>query len=203
MAYATTCYALRIALEAAVENRGGRFVETPEFTEHIDTAARWLCGRGRVGLMMAGGIGNGKTTLMKAIGGLFDYYTVYADIDINKNTPLRVEMVHATELARLNRDDYGKYKKLCDCPLLALDDLGQEPAEVLDFGNVDTPAANLLCVRYEKQLPTMVTTNLSATGKDNLRSRYGDRVADRVNEMFNVLAFKSPTFRRAAGKIRE
>ena len=39
-----------------------------------------------------------------------------------------------------------------DIDVLGLDDLGTEPSEVLDYGNVYTPVIDLLTKRYEEQL---------------------------------------------------
>ena len=44
--------------------------------------------------------------------------------------------------------------------MLAIDDLGTEPVEVMDYGNIITPVINLLTKRYEAHLFTIVTTNL-------------------------------------------
>ena len=38
-------------------------------------------------------------------------------------------------------------------PLLAIDDPGVEPREIMDYGNVFTPIIDLIGVRYEEQLP--------------------------------------------------
>ena len=48
-----------------------------------------------------------------------------------------------------------------DIDVLGLDDLGTEPSEVLDYGNVYTPVIDLLTKRYEEQLFTIITTNLT------------------------------------------
>ena len=64
--------------------------------------------------------------------------------------------------------------------MLGIDDLGTEPSEVLDYGNVYTPVIDLLTKRYEEQLFTVITTNLTP---QQIREHYGDRIADRLNEM--------------------
>ena len=48
-----------------------------------------------------------------------------------------------------------------DIDVLGLDDLGTEQSEVLDYGNVYTPVIDLLTKRYEEQLFTIITTNLT------------------------------------------
>lgn len=66
---------------------------------------------------------------------------------------------------------------------LAIDDLGTEPVEVMDYGNIITPVINLLTKRYEAHLFTIVTTNLDPK---EIHKRYGDRIADRLNVSFPV-----------------
>lgn len=59
-------------------------------------------------------------------------------------------------------------------------------------GNIITPIIDLLTKRYEAQLFTIVTTNLDP--KD-IRKRYGDRIADRLNEMMAKIVYRNPTYR--------
>ena len=57
---------------------------------------------------------------------------------------------------------------------LGIDDLGTEPAEVQDYGNIMYPIKELLTMRYDAQLFTVFTTNLEP--KD-IRQRYDNRIA--------------------------
>lgn len=141
--------------------------------------------------MLLGMPGNGKTTLMRAIVSLINLY----DLKSPYGDPVAVRSIAATELARINRDDYPRFKKLCNEPMLAIDDLGQEPSEILDYGNVATPAVDLLCHRYNEQLFTLVTTNLAKQGQRSIRATYGDRIADRFNEMMDFIVFNEPSYR--------
>ena len=72
--------------------------------------------------------------------------------------------------------------------MLGFDDLGTEPSEVMNYGNVYTPVIDLLTKRYEEQLFTIITTNL--TPQQN-----GDRIADRLNEMVKKIVFNNDTYR--------
>ena len=78
-------------------------------------------------------------------------------------------------------------------PLLAIDDLGKEPAEVMNYGNIINPMVELIEKRYKRQLFTLATTNLTPR---QIREKYGARMADRFNEMFNVVIFKSESYRK-------
>ena len=85
-------------------------------------------------------------------------------------------------------------------PMLAVDDMGTEAAEVYDYSNINTPVADLIDYRYNHQLFTFITTNLVAKKKDDrdvtIRMKYGDRIADRFNEMLHVIIFKDITYRK-------
>ena len=84
--------------------------------------------------------------------------------------------------------------------MLAVDDMGTEAAEVYDYSNINTPVADLIDYRYNHQLFTFITTNLVAKKKDDrdvtIRMKYGDRIADRFNEMLHVIIFKDITYRK-------
>ena len=67
----------------------------------------------------------------------------------------------AKYIAYLCKNNYEAYGKLISTDMLGIDDLGTEPSEVLDYGNVYTPVINLLTKRYEEQLLTVITTNLT------------------------------------------
>ena len=54
------------------------------------------------------------------------------------------------------------------------------------------PAIDLLSARYTDQLFTVVTTNLTPK---QIREHYGDRIADRFNEMFERIVFDNSTYR--------
>ena len=75
---------------------------------------------------------------------------------------------------------------------LGIDDLGTEPAEVQDYGNIMYPIKELLTMRYDAQLFTVFTTNLEP--KD-IRQRYDNRIADRLNEMMVKIVYNNKTYR--------
>ena len=67
-----------------------------------------------------------------------------------------------------------------------------EPTEVVEYGNVLNPIIDLIEYRYLRQLFTLVTTNLTA---EQIRKKYGNRIADRFNEMLEVIVFKNQSYR--------
>ena len=69
---------------------------------------------------------------------------------------------------------------------VCFDDLGTEDVTT-NFGNKSMVMADLILGRYGNRLPfyyTHVTTNLTP---DEVQAKYGDRVWDRMKEMFNVI----------------
>lgn len=188
MTHVQAADALTAAVMAEVERRHKHYRPSPEQSGYIDAAAEWLTDGGRFGLLLCGLPGNGKTTLMRAIASLIDWCNIKDDY----GEAMSVNSYDARDVARINRESYDRFKQVANLPILALDDLGLEPTEVLDYGNVLSPVIDLLSVRYNKQLTTLVTTNL--TGKD-IRKKYGARIADRFNEMMQVIIFTNATYR--------
>lgn len=179
------------AVISEVGFRGNAFMDSLHQKEVIRQAAEWCVDTKKVGLMLCGIPGNGKTTLMNAICQmfrLFDFKDTYGDTAY-------MRMESAVDIANMAKTKYDKFKKLCSAPMLAIDDFGEEPAEVLEYGNVLSPITEMLSIRYNERLLTVLTTNTAA---NRIRERYGDRIADRFNEMMKVIIFTAPSYR---GKV--
>ena len=174
---------------AEVEYRHRRFRKSPELENQIAKAARWLINQDRFGILLCGVPGNGKTTLMLAIRSLINYL----DMKDAYNESMTVFRIDAREIARLNKDDFAKFEKIRSKKMLAIDDMGLEPAEVMDYGNILNPVVDLLSYRYDEQLFTIVTTNLKP---EEIRQKYGDRIADRFNEMMHPVLFANGSYRQ-------
>ena len=76
--------------------------------------------------------------------------------------------------------------------MFGIDDPGTESQEVMDFGNVVTPVIDLLTKRHDEQLFTIITTNLTPK---QIREHYGDRIAERLNEMVEKIVFTNNSYR--------
>lgn len=180
---------IRGAFEAQVELRGGAVQYDEMTTSNLRKVAETLAGDShKFGLLLAGTCGNGKTTTMRAVQSV---------VQLLNNTRYRSGerignyLVEAKELAGLP-DETGVMKFYKATPLLFLDDLGREPTEVLKYGNVTSPITELLEYRYNQRLTTIVTTNLEPS---EIREKYGDRIADRFNEMFVVVRYTGNSYR--------
>ena len=177
---------LRLFYRAEVFKRGGAFIDDQDTRENLDKAARWLLNvkRPRTGVIICGGTGNGKTTMARALSET-----------IQKCNNTAVTRMTALQFAALEAQrDENRYK-LIQCrqaPLLFLDDVGTEEASVKVWGNVISPVVELIYQRYDLQNFTIATSNLNPR---QLAEKYGDRVGDRIREMFSVLAFNNESYR--------
>ena len=174
---------LNASVQAEVAWREREYQDSPEMQAYICEVARWMQESKTFGLLMCGVPGNGKTTIMKAMQSLLNY--------IGSDNALKI--MSAKDIVRLNKCNYEQYERVCRAPFLGIDDLGTEPAEVMDYGNVLNPVVDLLLYRYQEQLVTVVTTNLKP---NELRDKYQDRIADRFNEMMSKIIFKDRTYRK-------
>lgn len=172
------------AYTAEVNSRHGKFLLDEQTSTHIRLAAKALTTTDKFGIAFCGEVGNGKTTLMSAICNLTSYLFEKEDLFFRK--------VKATEVVEIyeNRKDF---RSLYEQPLLAIDDLGCEPVEIMSYGNVLTPTIKLLMARYEMQLYTMVSTNIEPS---KIKDRYGERIADRFREMLYIIPFTNKTYRK-------
>lgn len=185
------CYKLLYgSLKVEVQRSGHALRTDSETTRVVAEVAKGLhegCG----GMLLCGVCGNGKTSMLLAMQTATEWVkrarlfeTRYTTYDMDNMLFVKSKTIVRECETRL---DFYKRK-----PLLLIDDLGEEPTEVLDYGNVNTPLVDLLEYRYSAKLFTAISTNLN--GKQ-LREKYGVRIVDRLNEMMRVLVFKNQSFR--------
>lgn len=179
---------LTAAYQAEVAYRHRAYIANEKTAEYIRRVAEFLTGGGpKFGFMFCGRCGNGKTTLLRAMQTAINYLA-------NRNyfkEPKGLSALDAKDVVAISRD-FAEWKKYMDKELLAIEDMGREPAEVLEYGNRLNPVTDLIEYRYDRQLFTGITTNL--TPKE-IREVYGDRVADRFNEMLEVIVFENKSYR--------
>lgn len=166
-----------------------------ETTRVVAETARFLTSpQGiKTGMMFCGTCGNGKTTLMNAIGNSLEWmrnHDIFVDSE-NKDLYDYLTILDAKRIATDMKNDTVA-SKIKRNTLLGIEDMGREPAEVLDYGNVFSPIVDLLEYRYSSRLFTIITTNLTSS---QIREKYGMRVADRLNEMLHVVVFRNTSFR--------
>lgn len=162
--------------ELEVEHRGNVFINDENTHEKVTRVARWLFSSKQRGLILMGTMGNGKSTILHVINRLFKSTSTFGD---------------AQDIFEHFKKSQGSMR-YWDEPLLLIDDMGIEPIRCLVFGEEYYPISRLLLHRYDKQLTTIIATNLDI---DEIRSRYGDRVVDRMKETFSVITYEHKSYR--------
>lgn len=153
--------------------------------------------KGKKGLLIVGGIGVGKSAMMKIMQRIF------------KDTNSRFRLVNAYELKDLSelytiaqvKEMYG-YDLKSD---LYIDDIGFS-VDVKRYGNTVNIITELLMERYDlfinsgfkthlsSNLKTAITNDISNT--PTLKTMYGARILDRMKEMCEVINFKGDISQR-------
>lgn len=198
---------LAAAYRAEVAARGGQTQDWQTLNRRVQQMAKWLTASPKPGLLLYGGIGNGKTTLARAVRRTISKVLTSAS-DLLANgvwNATSEELRYAEQLRRSLREPVlvsafdivgmigtESFDKVKRAPFLILDDMGCEAATAKNYGTEVTPVAEIICERYDHMLPTIVTSNLD---DDGILRRYGSRVADRMGELFDRIAFDNASYR--------
>lgn len=130
----------------------------------------------RKGLLIAGNCGTGKTLIIK----------IFKEI-VKNLTSQAFKMTSTNEVVRNYDENGSKALKMYISSRFVFDDFGSENMGK-HYGKDEEVFKTIIEERYNKYiesgLTTYLTTNLTIT---QIKNRYGDRVASRINEMFNVI----------------
>ena len=183
---------IKAAYQIEVEKRGNTFADNNELQDQILQIARLFTEpTTKFGLLLCGGVGNGKSTMMYALQNLIRSL----EIPFNGNTTIAtygMRIESAKFIYNQVKVDSKEYRQIQETNMLGIDDLGEEEPTFIDYGNRVTPVIDLLSYRYCRMLFTMVTTNLTPA---QLRILYGIRIADRINEMMLIIPYANSSFR--------
>jgi len=151
----------------------------------------------RKGLFIVGGIGTGKSAMMKVMQRLL------------KDTDCRFKWVNGYELKDMSetytlseiKEYYGK-DLLCD---LYIDDIGFS-VDVKRYGNTINIISEIIIERYDLYIEsgylTHFSSNILPMIKDNpkniptIENIYGARVLDRMKEMCELITFNGQSLRK-------
>lgn len=180
--------ALQIAYASEVLSRGRQLVPDQATRANLHKVAEWLTNPlAKPWLLIYGGVGNGKTTLLRAIQAFVNSQRFYIG-----NTRVQMLVQTASRLSALAVESPRLFESRTDQECIGIDDLGVEPLEVNSFGTRSTPIAELLLHRYERMRFTILTSNLS---EEQLTSRYGERITDRLREVCDRLWMDGASYR--------
>lgn len=171
---------------------------------HCDTSMKCLDpvsgqvipGRLKRGIYIAGNTGTGKTWCME----IMQAYIQAIGIKVlwhndNDPRPLYWRTIRADGLCDVWAES-GNIQQYKTAPMLAIQDLGNEPPETLYMGNrLDVVRYVIECRGDMHAEMTFITSNLRMGG-EILKERYGDRVSSRLQEMCNYLVIKGKDRRK-------
>lgn len=188
---------LHFYYRSEVEERGGTFETTPLLEKNISIISDFLVNEDKkFGLYLFGGVGNGKTTLVKSIGKLLNFLIskdkIWCGNKLGNSSWCTV--LGATDMVHQyleKRDEFEiNQSKFC----LILDDLGDEPTKVNLYGTYFYPFVEIIKYRYDEMLPTIISSNLQL---DTLCEKYDNRrLLDRLLETFGMVRFDDNSFRK-------
>lgn len=148
----------------------------------IRSAARWLAGQGKPGLLLHGSYGTGKTTMLNAISRAMDElcgpYTSYL------TTARRI-----IQGKTMWQGDDLNGKRL----LLLVDEFGREQDEHNDYGNISEPVIDMICLRDRLRLPTVLASNCL---EDEVKEKYGAYMHDRIWGNYSRIYYDNESYRR-------
>ena len=175
---------------AEVEYRHRMFIDDEHTRDNIRRLAKFLTSdNSKFGIMFCGICGNGKTTLLYALRSAINMINDCGGFEDRKTG---MSIIDAKDIAHYAKD-YRSFQELKMRPMIAIEDMGREATEVLDYGNVLNPVIDLIEYRYDNQLFTAITTNLTSK---QVSEKYGKRIADRFNEMLEVIVFENAAYRK-------
>lgn len=182
---------LYAAYRAEVINRQREFLDDEATREHIRLLANYLTQDSpKFGVLLCGNCGNGKTTMLYAFQNALNFLNDRGYFE--KPREIGIRIVDARESFELAKN-YERFKEIRSHRMIGLEDIGREATEVIDYGNAISPIIEIIEYRYVHQLFTFITTNLTPK---QLREKYGTRIADRFNEMLEVIIFTNDTYRK-------
>lgn len=177
-----------------------------EVSEQVKTklmmVAQWLLSDGeKRSLLLLGGVGNGKTSMVWAVYNSLKFLRDFAFKGRTKEEEdalkplikIPIPSVYkAIKIVNKASEDPTTVKNLKDEGFIAIDDIGVEPTEIMNFGSRFQPIVDIIYGRYDNRKPTIYTTNLDWS---DMQVKYGPRVVDRLKEECLVIAYTEASFR--------
>ena len=142
----------------------------------------------RFSVMLCGTTGNGKSTLHRAFNRFWSCMIDNHIVDTQHPYMRDAKMFQNIMASARNWEEVLRMYTW-----VGIQDMGKEPSESMQWGRITTPVQDLIEFRYDVGLPVFITTNLTA---EQIREKYQERTASRLNDMVKVIIFGDIDYRR-------
>lgn len=154
-----------------------------EFLQNVAGKKKTVPGRLDKGIYIAGPCGSGKTLILQVFQEFARNFKQKFIIN-SKEIGTMWATYNAHELVNRfrNGDDL---RSLYSTPIIHIDDLGAESNVAQYMGNKINVLAEILEVRSDKGVMTLITSNIKPYDDKNecVEDKYGERLASRLNEL--------------------
>lgn len=156
-----------------------------EWRPEYDEIAVWLANNHSRGLLLMGNFGQGKTVFVRDL---------LPDILLHQARPaLHMHYYRAVEMA-VHKEEIMRYA------IVVIDDIGVEPVEHLDYGNVSRTLEDILDSVDDRNALIILTTNLNMS---EIKERYGERVVERLKALVSPVIFRGKESYRTFKRVNE
>ncbi len=149
------------------------------------------------GLLIQGAIGSGKTLAMKIFGTLFKIGKIVSCRSIVW------DFMQNIDITKYGKGVLNQHETAHTPKVYCFDDIGLEKTSAKSYGNEVHAISEILLDRYDllmnHGIKTYGTTNLDLP---SLSTTYGERVSDRLKEMFNIVVFEGASRRKPNSKVK-
>ncbi len=187
---------------AGIPERVQRLLDAPQRTDAVAAVRRFVADPDRTLLLLAGGVGCGKTVAacvgMDERDAAGEAAAAKADAWYSPSGKTSFRFVKAIDLTRAGTYDSDFWHELEVAGLLVIDDLGTEPRDEKGWASANLAA--LLDARYDACRKTIITTNLNAERFKAIYGNDGGRLIDRLREAGSFVELAGASLRKAPSR---
>lgn len=138
------------------------------------------------GLCLVGRTGTGKSSIMKILN------RVNAGLSRLENSRVVYDCLSAKKIALASTESLTSTFDRCTKGAILVDDFGAELGYIKSYGNEVNMLVEIIHERYDKNLATHLTSNLSS---EQIFHKYGERTFTRIEEMMRIIDVNCENFR--------